>query len=98
VLFAASSRAWKYYEVVLPWHAPRSYQPWTPVVDEQFRKLGITTLSRPQRNFRIMANAHLPAFGIYWYRRENYLKRKAEFMKTGDKNTSRGTYAAEAGF
>jgi len=85
VLFAASSRAWKDYEVVLPWHGPRSYQPWTPVVDEQFRKLGITTLSRPHRNFRIMASAHLPAFGIYWYRRENYLKRKAEFAKTGDK-------------
>jgi len=85
VLFAASSRAWTDYEVVLPWHGPRSYQPWTPVVDEQFRKLGITTLSKPDRNFRIMASAHLPAFGIYWYRRENYLKRKAEFIKTGDK-------------
>lgn len=85
VLFAASSRAWKDYEVVLPWHGPRSYHPWTPVVDEQFRKLGITTLSTPDRNFRIMASAHLPAFGIYWYRRENYLKRKAEFIKTGDK-------------
>ena len=85
VLFAASSRAWQDYEVVLPWHGPRSYQPWIPVVDEQFRKLGITTLSRPHRNFRIIASAHLPAFGIYWYRRENYLKRKAEFIKTGDK-------------
>ena len=54
-------------------------------MDGQFRKLGITTLSRPHRNFRIIASAHLPAFGIYWYRRENYLKRKAEFIKTGDK-------------
>ncbi len=85
VRFAASSREWSDYEIMLPWFGPRSYQPWTPTLDEQFRTIGITTLADPERNFKIMASAHLPGFGIYWYRREGYLQRKAEFAKTKDK-------------
>ena len=86
VQFAASSREWKDYEVILPWSGPESYQPWTPALDEQFRRIGVTTLSRPDRNFRIIASAHLRAFGIYWYRRADYEKRKAAFLVTGDKS------------
>lgn len=85
VRFAASSRAWDDYEVMLPWFGPRSYQPWIRALDEQFRRIGITTLSRPERNFKLMVSAHLPGFGIYWYRRQKYLERKAAFAKTGDK-------------
>jgi hypothetical protein len=85
VKFAASSRAWDDYEVMLPWFGPRTYQPWIPAVDEQFRKIGITALADPGRNFKMMVSAHLPGFGIYWYRRDGYLKRKAEYARTKDK-------------
>lgn len=85
VRLAAASRAWDDYEVMLPWFGPRSYQPWIPALDEQFRRIGITTLSRPERNFKLMVSAHLPGFGIYWYRRQKYLERKAAYAKTGDK-------------
>ena len=85
VQFASSSRAWTDYEVMLPWAGPRSYQPWIPALDEQFRRIGVTTLPSPQRNFKFMVSSHLSAFGIYWYRRDNYLKRKKAFAETGDK-------------
>lgn len=85
VKFAASSREWNDYEVMLPWFGPRTYQPWIPAVDEQFRKIGITTLADPNRNFKMMVSAHLPGFGIYWYRRDGYLKRKADYARTKDK-------------
>ncbi len=85
VRFAAASREWNDYEVILPWYGPRSYQPWLPVVDEQLRRIGVTTLASPERNFKIIAKADLPGFGIYWYRRDNYLKRKAAYLETGDK-------------
>ncbi len=42
-------------------------------------KIGITTLADPDRNFKMMVSAHLPGFGIYWYRRDAYLKRKGGF-------------------
>ncbi len=85
VRFASSSRKWEDYEILLPWAGPRSYQPWIPALDEQFRRIGITTLASPQRNFKFMVSAHLSAFGIYWYRRDNYLKRKKAYAETGDK-------------
>ena len=85
VRFAAASREWNDYEVIMPWFGPKSYQPWIPAVDEQFRRIGITTLADPERNFKLMASAHLPGFGIYWYRRDAYLQRKADYLKTGDK-------------
>jgi len=70
---------------MLPWAGPQSYQPWIPALDEQFRRIGVTTLASPQRNFKFMVSSHLSAFGIYWYRRDNYLKRKKAFAETGDK-------------
>ncbi len=85
VRFAASSRGWTDYEVIMPWYGPRTYQPWIPAVDEQFRRIGITTLASPERNFKIMVSAHLPGFGIYWYRRDAYLERKAAYARTKDK-------------
>lgn len=85
VRFEAASREWTDYEIVLPWYGPRSYQPWIPALDSQFRRIGVTTLASPERNFRFMVSAHLDAFGIYWYRRDNYLKRKKLYAETGDK-------------
>jgi hypothetical protein len=84
VRFVAASREWNDYEVILPWYGPKSYQPWIPALDEQFRRIGISILADPDRNFKMMVSAHLPGFGIYWYRREEYLQRKAEYLKTGD--------------
>src|SRR5262249_45293302 len=79
VRFEAASREWTDYEIVLPWAGPRSYQPWMRALDEQFRQLGITTLASPERNFRFLVSTHLNAFGIYWYRRDNYLKKKKQY-------------------
>jgi hypothetical protein len=84
VRFKAASREWKDYEVMLPWAGPRSYQPWMAALDDQFRRIGVTTLASPERNFRFMVSAHLSAFGIYWYRRDNYLKRKKLYAETRD--------------
>jgi hypothetical protein len=85
VQFEAASRQWNDYEVVLPWAGPRSYQPWMKALDDQFRRIGVTTLASPERNFRFLVSAHLNAFGIYWYRRDSYLKRKKLYAETKDK-------------
>ena len=84
VQFAASSREWTDYEVIMPWYGPRSYQPWIDALDEQFRRVGITTLASAARNFKMIVSSHVPAFGIYWYRRDAYVEKKAEFAKTKD--------------
>jgi Beta-galactosidase len=84
VRFAANSREWNDYEVIMPWYGPKSYQPWIPTLDEQFHRIGITTLADPERNFKLIVSTHLPGFGIYWYRQEAYVERKAEFAKTKD--------------
>ena len=84
VRFVTSSREWNDYEVILPWYGPKSYQPWIPALDEQFRRIGISILADPDRNFKMMVSAHLPGFGIYWYRREAYLQRKADYLRTKD--------------
>lgn len=86
VQFAASSREWTDYEVIMPWYGPRTLQPWLPAVDEQFRRLGLTTLASPERNFRVIASAGLhDVFGIYAYRAEEYARRKALYAETRDK-------------
>jgi hypothetical protein len=85
VQFSAPSREWADYEVIMPWYGPRSYQPWIAALDEQFRRVGVTTLAGAERNFKMIVSSHLPGFGIYWYRRDAYVAQKAEFAKTGDK-------------
>lgn len=86
VRFAAASREWTDYEIIMPWYGPRTYQPWIPAVDEQFRRAGITTLSTPERNFKLIASAGLhDEFGVYAYRNANYAKRKALYAETKDK-------------
>ncbi len=86
VTFASRNRKWEDYEVIMPWYGPPSLQPWTPALDDQYRRVGITTLSSAQRNFRIIASAGLhDVFGIYAYRNEAYAKRKAAYAETKDK-------------
>ncbi|MBI3279571.1 MAG: beta-galactosidase, partial [Acidobacteria bacterium] len=86
VRFAASNREWNDYEVIMPWYGPGSYQPWIPALDEQFRRLGITALATPERNFKIVASAGLhDVFGVYAYRNRKYAERKRLYAETRDK-------------
>ncbi|HEU0140454.1 MAG TPA: beta-galactosidase, partial [Bryobacteraceae bacterium] len=86
VQFAASSREWSDYEVIMPWYGPGSYQPWIPALDEQFRQFGLTTLARPDRNFKVIASAGLhDTFGVYAYRNQMYVARKNAYVETKDK-------------
>lgn len=86
VRFAAYDRRWTDYEVIMPWYGPSGWQPWMPALDAQFRRAGITALANPERNFKIVASAGLhDTFGVYAYRSQNYVKRKAAYAKTGDK-------------
>src|SRR5690606_29224976 len=44
----------------------------------------------------MMASAHLPGFGIYWYRRDNYVKRKEMYADTKDKQYLRREVSFES--
>lgn len=85
VNFARQDRKFGAYEVILPWYGPPSYQPWTPTLDDQFRKAGVTVVEAPERNFRLIQEIHAPGFGVYWHYRESYLEQKDKFLETGDK-------------
>ena len=85
VNFASQNRNFGAYEVILPWYGPPSYQPWTPTLDNQFRKAGVTVVESPARNFRLIQEIHAPGFGVYWHYREPYLQQKDRFLETGDK-------------
>jgi len=85
VNFASQDRKFGAYEVILPWYGPPSYQPWTPALDGQFRKAGVTVVESPERNFRLIQEIHAPGFGVYWHYREPYLQQKDKFLETGDK-------------
>ena len=85
VNFASPDRNFGAYEVILPWYGPPSYQPWTPTLDDQFRKAGVTVVESPERNFRLIQEVHAPGFGVYWHYRESYLQQKDKFLETGEK-------------
>ncbi len=85
VNFQSLDRDFGAYELIMPWHGPPSYQPWTPTLDEQFRKVGISVTERPERNFKLVIQTHTPGFGIYWHYRQAYLEQKRKFLETGDK-------------
>ena len=85
VNFASLDRNFGAYEMILPWYGPPTYQPWTPTLDDQFRKVGVTVVEGPERNFRLIQEVHAPGFGVYWHYRESYLQQKDKFLETGDK-------------
>lgn len=85
VNFAARQRTFGAYELILPWYGPPTYQPWTATLDEQFRKLGVSAVEGPERNFKLIAEIHTPGFGVYWHYRQKYLEQKDKFLATGDK-------------
>jgi len=85
VNFAAPDRHFDAYELIMPWYGPPSYQPWTPVLDRQFRRLGVSVMEDPDRNFRLIKEVHAPGLGVYWHYRESYIQQKEKFAATGDK-------------
>ncbi len=85
VNFASLDRDFGAYELIMPWYGPPTYQPWTATLDEQFRKMGVTVLEAPERNFKLVKQVRTPGFGIYWHYRQNYLQQKDKFLETGDK-------------
>jgi hypothetical protein len=72
--FPSVNRGFGAYELIMPWYGPPSYEPWTPTLDEQFRKMGVTVVEDPIRNFRLIAQVHAPGFGVYWHYRKKYLE------------------------
>ncbi|MBZ5544563.1 MAG: beta-galactosidase trimerization domain-containing protein, partial [Acidobacteriia bacterium] len=85
VNFQSLDRDFGAYEFIMPWYGPPSYQPWTPTLDEQFRKFGVTVVEDPTRNFELIRQVHTPGFGVYWHYRQQYLEQKDKFLETGDK-------------
>jgi Beta-galactosidase trimerisation domain/Beta-galactosidase len=84
VEFVNLDRKFGAYELILPWYGPPSYEPWTPTLEDQFRKIGVTVVGNPRNNFKLISEVHAPGFGIYWYRRKPYLEQKAQYLKTHD--------------
>ncbi len=85
VNFAALDRDFGAYELIMPWYGPPTYQPWIPALDDQFRKMGVTVVENPERNFKIVEEVRTPGFGVYWHYRQPYLEQKDKFLETGDK-------------
>jgi hypothetical protein len=76
-------RRWEDYEVNVPWlHG--GMRPWTDLIEDQYRKAGVTSTSDPRLNFLLTVSLETPGFGVYWYRRHSYLSRKAQYGRTKD--------------
>lgn len=82
--FVRLDRNFGAYELILPWYGPPSYEPWNQTLESQFRKIGVTVEGNPRNNFKLISEVHAPGFGVYWYRRKNYLEQKDKFLKTHD--------------
>jgi Beta-galactosidase trimerisation domain/Beta-galactosidase len=84
VEFVSLDRKFGAYELILPWYGPPSYEPWTPALESQFRKIGVTVAAKPRDNFKLISEVNAPGFGVYWYRRKAYLEQKDAYLKTHD--------------
>ncbi len=82
--FVSLNRKFGAYELILPWYGPPSYEPWTPTLESQFQKIGVTVAANPRDNFRLISEVHAPGFGVYWYRRKPYLEQKDAYLQTHD--------------
>lgn len=87
VAFAAgpASRVWDDYEVNVPFYGPHNYYHWMPLVDQQYRRAGITWLMEPERNFRFTVLAQPGGTGVYYYDRKPFEEQMAKYWETGDK-------------
>jgi hypothetical protein len=89
VNFGTIDRKFGAYELVMPWGGPPSYQPWTPTLDAQIRKIGVSVYGPPERNFKMIASLELSSpkeqwFGAGWNARGAYIKEKDKFLETHD--------------
>lgn len=83
VALTAPRRNWQDYEVNVPWLHDGLW-PWSSLVQGQYRRVGVTSASDPRLNFLLTTSTETPGFGVYWYRRHAYLRRKAAYGKTKD--------------
>jgi hypothetical protein len=83
VALTAPPHVWDDYEVILPW-LHEGLWPWSRLVDSQYRRVGVTSTSDVQFPFRLTVSMHPPGFGIYWYKRQAYLERRAAYGRTRD--------------
>ncbi|UCC68812.1 MAG: beta-galactosidase, partial [Armatimonadota bacterium] len=58
--------------------------PWTGLIEDQYRRAGVTSTSNPRLNFLLTVSLETPGFGVYWYRRQPYLRQKAQYRRTKD--------------
>jgi hypothetical protein len=78
-------RAWDDYEVNLPFYGPHSYYHWMPLLDDQYRRAGMTWLMEPERNFKFSVIARPPGLGVYYYDRKPFEEQMAAYWRTGDR-------------
>ena len=81
----ARRRVWDDYEVNVPFYGPQNYYPWLPLLDEQYRKAGVTWLMEPERNFRFTVLAQPGGLGVYHYDRKSFEDQMEAYWRTGDK-------------
>jgi hypothetical protein len=84
VVLTAPRRKWEDYEVILPWLHDGLW-PWTDALESQYRRAGITSTSDVRYNFPLTLSMHPPGFGVYWYRRHGYVRRREEYGRTKNK-------------
>jgi hypothetical protein len=78
-------RAWDDYEVNLPFYGPHSYYHWMPLLDQQYRRAGMTWLMEPERNFRFSVIARPEGLGVYHYDRKSFDEQRQAYWDTGDR-------------
>ena len=83
IVLTAPRRKWEDYEVIIPWLHDGLW-PWTDLVENQYRRAGMTSSSDARYNFLLTVSLHPPGFGIYWYRRHAYVRQRELYGKTKD--------------
>ena len=78
-------RGWDDFEVNIPFYGPQNYYHWMPLLDEQYRKCGVTWLMEPERNFRFTVLAQPSGLGVYHYHRKPLDEQMAAYWETGDR-------------
>jgi hypothetical protein len=83
IVLTAPRRKWEDYEVIIPWLHDGLW-PWTDLIEDQYRRAGMTSTSDARYNFPITLSMHPPGFGIYWYRRYGYVRQREAYGRTKD--------------
>lgn len=78
-------RAWDDFEVNIPFYGPNNPYHWMPLLDEQFRRAGVTWLMEPERNFRFTVLARPSGLGVYHYDRKPFEEQMEAYWLTGER-------------